>query len=124
MENNQNGNANCFKKCADIVADAFVKSGAGTVAAFSSAVTDIILPSAVNTVEETKKLFPDPENPGTDSKPYIKSIALAFQSGITAAVGVVTAGVVSVTESIIPSALEAVGEIKDLSNFRQNTPSS
>jgi len=114
MGKNQTAGVNRFKKSADIVAEAVVKSGVGTVTAFSAAVTDVILPSAMETVEETKKLFPDPNNPGTDSKPYIKSIALAFKSGITAAVGVVTAGVVSVTGAIIPSAVQAATEIKDI----------
>lgn len=103
---------NKLGKSAHIAAEAVMEGVVGTAAAFGTAFTDVILPTTMEAVEETKKLFPDPNNPGTDSEPYVKSLGIAAKTGIVGTVGVVAAGVSAVADAIIPAAAKATEEIK------------
>lgn len=80
METNGGTTVEKIGKGIGIAAEAAVVGVIGTVAAFGTAVTDVIIPATAQAAQETKALFPDPLNPGTDSEPYVKCLGIAAKN--------------------------------------------
>lgn len=114
METNGGTTVEKIGKGIGIAAEAAVVGVIGTVAAFGTAVTDVIIPATAQAAQETKALFPDPLNPGTDSEPYVKCLGIAAKTGAVGFAGVVAAGAKATTDALIPATVNGVREIKKL----------